>query len=93
MSEKTIEDDLREILVALRDVDGLCISIERSDGESDDLVEGYIAGDITSGANKLAEIWRRAYERGRASFGPIVCEVDPSAVYPNYDPSKDGSDA
>jgi hypothetical protein len=60
MSETSIEEDLREILVALRDVDGIDISITRSDGSVDTCVEGYSAGEIVAGANKLSEIWLRA---------------------------------
>ncbi len=60
MSENSIEDDLRDILVALRDIDGVKISITRSNGNKDYDVEHFNAGDICAGANKLSEIWRRA---------------------------------
>lgn len=55
----SIKYDLREILFALKDTDGINISIKRSNNTIDDDVLNFRAGDITGGANKLVEILSR----------------------------------
>ena len=55
----SIEDDLREILFALKDIDGVDISIKRPHDIIDSDVLNFRAGDITGGANKLVQILNR----------------------------------